>query len=459
MTDEPIRTGRVARSRMIGRAATEQAMRAARMRLSMVGASEHTRELLAEQATLQSFEHLVALLGSMKGAAMKLGQALSLIDLDMLPASHRERIRDRLAALHDQAPRVPFTTMRQVIEADLGPMGRHFADFDQEPVAAASIGQVYRARLRDGRAVAVKVQYPGIDVAVRADMKNLAMFAKLARSQIPAFTATALLAEVRRGIESELDYRAEASTQQQLARKFRDHPFIVVPHSVPSLCTRRVLITEYFDGRPLGHIRGLPAADRNRVGELLHRFYIGALFTDHQFCGDPQPGNILLADDGRVAFIDFGLYQRMDPARVDLERRCLCAAAEGRADDLLGLLMSTDMFGQASGITPPECLEYVHAAAGWSLLDTELTITPALATGAFAAAVVPRHDRPILHAMRWPPEHVFSRRAELMVLGVLGQLTATNNWHRIAREWLYGDPPATDIGQQIAHWRQNTHRP
>ncbi|MFG1791793.1 ABC1 kinase family protein [Nocardia sp. NPDC049149] len=451
--DDSMPTGRLDRGRMLGGAATTHAMRVAKTRLSMIGRSERARELLAEQATIQAVEHLVALLGSMKGAAMKIGQTLALADLELLPQPHRDRIRATLSTLCDQAPRVPFASMRKVIEADLGPIATHFAEFEAEPVAAASIGQVYRARLHDGRVVAVKVQYPGVDRAVRADLQNLALFAKLSRSLLPAFTSTPLMEEIRLGIESELDYRAEALTQHRVAESFRDHPFIRIPDSLPELSSRRVLVTEYFAGHSFAHLRELPAAERNRIGELVFRFYIGSIFTDNEFCGDPHPGNMLLGDDGTLAFLDFGLYRQMDPDLVDFERRCLRAAAAGRADDLLAMLVDGNVFDPAAGLTAAECLDYINAAVDWSLTDADITITPALATGAFAAAVDPRRTQPGVDALRLPAEHALPRRVEFMVLGILGQLGATANWYRIAREWLDGDPPATDIGQRIADWR------
>ncbi|NNH72765.1 AarF/ABC1/UbiB kinase family protein [Nocardia uniformis] len=446
---------------MLGQAVAGQAVRLASARLTMVGRSQQARELLAERATMDAVEHLVAVLGSMKGASMKIGQILSLADLELVSESHRERIRAKLATLCDQAPRAPFATMRKVIEADLGPMARIFADFDPEPIAAASIGQVYRAQLRDGRQVAVKVQYPGVDSAVRADLKNLAAFARMTRALSPALTTVPLLDEVRLGLEGELDYLAEAHAQHHVARTFRGHPFIAVPDSIVELSTGRVLLTEHFEGQGFGGIRAQSDAERARIGELVVRFYLGSLFTHNEFCGDPHPGNMLLGNDGRLAFVDFGLFRRMAPADVDFERRVLCAAAEGRAEDLYNMLAPHGVFDPDAAVTPAAALEYITATAEWTLVDADITITPELATGAFAAAIDPRLARqPGTSPMRHlPTAHIFSRRTDFMVLGVLGQLEATNNWHRIAREWLYHEPPTTEIGRQIDTWRRETSMP
>ncbi|MBF6167677.1 AarF/ABC1/UbiB kinase family protein [Streptomyces gardneri] len=446
--------GRMARSGRLGRLAAGQAVRTVGTRLSMIGRTEEARQVLAERATLQTAQQIVTVLGGMKGAAMKLGQMLSVLDVDLFPESHRELFRTKLGELRDRAPTVPFAVMRRVIEDDLGPLGRVFADFDETPIAAASIGQVYRARLRDGRAVAVKAQYPGVDKAIDADMRNLELLTKLWRSALPSAGDSAVLDEISRTIGQELDYPREARIQHRVAMRYRDHPFITVPDSVEEHCTRHVLVTELIEGKSFQHVQTLPAAERDRIGELIYRFYISSLFRDSEFCGDPHPGNILLADDGRLAFVDFGLYKRMDPVHVDFERAGLRAACEHRAQDLYEAWAGRGIIDSNADLTAQECLEYVWAAAGWHLLDEHITITPEVATAAVAFAVDPRAaEFRGMHHQLLPPEHVFSRRADLFTFATLGQLHTTNNWHQLAREWLYHEPPATEIGQAIERSR------
>lgn len=406
---------------------------------------------------MQAAEQLVTVLGTMKGAAMKIGQMLSVLDLDLIPESHREVFRDKLAALRDQAPAAPFSAMRKVIETDLGPLSGVFRDIDETAIAAASVGQVYRATLRDGRAVAVKVQYPGVDAAIRADMRNLKFFGKLAAPFWPTLKDNSIFDEIARNLESELDYEQESLTQHAVARRYRGHPFITIPDSVVEHSSPRVLITELFDGIGFDQMRTLPDADRSRIGELIYRFYIGSMFSHNEFCGDPHPGNVLLGADGMVAFIDFGLYNRMDPVNVDFERALLVAACDDRADELYRLMVGRGIIDSTSTVTPAECLDYVRSSAGWHLLDEELTITPELATGALVLAIDPRASQFTgIRRQQLPSEHVFSRRADFFTFGVLGQLNSTNNWHRIAREWAYGDEPVTDIGRAIAEWRATT---
>jgi predicted unusual protein kinase regulating ubiquinone biosynthesis (AarF/ABC1/UbiB family) len=189
----PVSTSRLAGASTLGAAAAGQAIRKRRTTLSMIGRSAEVRARLADESVLRSAQQLVLVLGSMKGVAMKLGQMLSILDLDLVPPTHRETFQRRLAALRDSAPTVAFEAMREVIEDDLGaPLLTLFAEFETCPIAAASIGQVYRARLHDGRAVAVKAQYPGVAAAVRADLKNLVMFRKVLNQALPWLTPAVL---------------------------------------------------------------------------------------------------------------------------------------------------------------------------------------------------------------------------------------------------------------------------
>jgi len=455
LTDK-VPTSRLVRGSKLGQVAAGRAIRNAGARVSMIGRSEEVRARLAEKSAIAAADQLVTVLGGMKGVAMKLGQMLSILDLDLVPEEHRDDFQRKLAALRDQAPTTSFDTMRGVIEADYGrPLSEVFADFDPDAVAAASIGQVYRARLHDGREVAVKVQYPGIDAAIRADMKNLTMFLKIWKSTVPTLSTPGLLNELRLNFEGELDYEREARTQHDIARLYADHPFIAVPDSVPELSTRRVLVSEFFDGTGFAGIRALPQAERNRVGEIVFRFYIGSLYRHHEFCGDPHPGNLLLGADGRVGFVDFGLFNRMDAEHVEFEKLCLRAATEGRRDDLYALMVRRGVIAPDADVTPDECLEYVYAAAEWNLVDEEIAITPDMASTGFLLAIDPRASEfSGMKSQNLPPEHLFSRRADFLTFGVLGQLDASANWHRIGREWVYGDAPTTELGVAEQHWRR-----
>jgi predicted unusual protein kinase regulating ubiquinone biosynthesis (AarF/ABC1/UbiB family) len=453
-----IPTSRFVRTTRLGRLAAGQAVRDLGARAGAVGRSRAERERLSEQRAIQAADQIVTVLGSMKGAAMKLGQMLSVIEIGMVPAAHREDFQRKLAALRDSAPSVSFADMRRVLEADLGTrIGRAFAEFYEQPIASASIGQVYRARLADGRAVAVKVQYPGIATAVRADLKNLRLVMRMAKRFWPGLAVGPLSEELRARISEELDYRREASTQQEVSAAFRGHPFIAVPDSVPELCGERVLVTEYAEGIGFDAIAAASPEVRDRVGEIVYRFYCGSMYRDGRFPGDPHPGNLKLQPDGRVAFLDFGFFKRMEPEAVELELAVQRAAAEQQADEVHAVLAAAGVIPEPGLVEPVEVLAYIQDAVGWYLADAEIEATPELATEAFIASVDPRS--PHFRTLRWqhlPPEHALARRAELYTFGLLGHLRARANWHRITREWLYDDEPVTELGKQEAEFRQAT---
>src|SRR5918995_4476981 len=246
MAREKIPTSRVARTARMGRLATGQAIRQAGTRAANVARSEEGRNAALERRHVEAAEQIVTALGTMKGAAMKLGQVLSFLDVGLVPEEYREEFQRKLGELRDAAPKVRFSDMRKVIESELEePLLETFAEFDEEPVAAASIGQVYRARLHDGREVAVKVQYPGVAQAVRADIQNLGMILRLMKRIAPGLDVKATAEEVRARIGEELDYELEAQNQRSLARIFRGHPFIVVPDVVTSLSREKVIVTEF----------------------------------------------------------------------------------------------------------------------------------------------------------------------------------------------------------------------
>src|SRR5436190_6594785 len=279
MPREPLPTGRIKRGAKIGGLIGGQAARTAFTRAFNVARSEDRRLEAIGRRYVEAAAQMVEVLGSMKGAAMKVGQALSFFDVGAIPPEYRDVIQEAMAQLRDAAPVVPFKDMRKVIETDLEqPIDEVFAEFDPEAVAAASIGQVYRARLHDGRAVAVKVQYPGAEEAVRADMQNLGLLLRAAKTIAPGLDGKAVAGEIRERILDECDYEAEALSHRAFAREWRGHPFAHVPDVVTSLSRRRVLVTEWVDGTRFEDVRKLSAADRNRFAEILYRFFVGSLY-------------------------------------------------------------------------------------------------------------------------------------------------------------------------------------
>src|SRR5690349_2329467 len=274
MARDKIPSSRVGRTAKIGGLAAGQAIRQAGTRAANVARTKDGREAALERRHIEAAEQIVAALGTMKGAAMKVGQVMSFLDIGLVPPEYRDEFQRKLGALRDAAPTVTFKDMRKVIEEELDePIDEVFEAFNPDPIAAASIGQVYRAVLHDGRDVAVKVQYPGVAAAVRADMQNLGMILRLAKRIAPGMDPKAIGEEIRDRIEDELDYELEAQNQRALARIFRGHPFIVVPDVVTSLSRERVMVSEYVHGTGFEELKKWPHEQRDRVGEILFRFY------------------------------------------------------------------------------------------------------------------------------------------------------------------------------------------
>jgi predicted unusual protein kinase regulating ubiquinone biosynthesis (AarF/ABC1/UbiB family) len=456
---EKIPSSRVRRTGTVATLAASEAVKQFGTRAANLARSKSASEEAMSRRQLETAKQIVAVLGTMKGAAMKLGQVMSFLDVGLVPEEHRDEFQRELAKLRDAAPTVSFRQMRSVVEDDLEePIDELFASFDPEPVAAASIGQVYRARLHDGREVAVKVQYPGVAAAVRADLQNLEMIMRLLKRMTPGLDVKAIAEEIRERIGEELDYELEASNQRSLARIFAGHPFIVVPDVVSTLSRERVLVSEYVPGVGFEALKGAPQDVRDRVGEIVFRFFAGCLYRHHQFSGDPHPGNFLLLDDGRMAFLDFGLFKRMDAEAVELELACQRAVVEGNSAELHRLLATSGFLPDPERVNPDHLLAFIEDAIWWyTTADETVALTPDIATNVMIESSDPRssHFREMRHQdMR--AEHLFGRRMEMLTLAVLSQLRAASNWHRIAREWMYGDEPVTELGREEAEFYGRT---
>ncbi len=405
----------------------------------------------AEVRSLVMAERLVAVLGTMRGVAMKAGQLLSLVDPGFLPREHRELVQNALATLQDNAPRVPWDDMCDQLETELGGgLSTIFAEFDREPVAAASIGQAYRARLADGRCVAVKAQYPRIEPAVRADLKNLRTLMSVYRFIHPALDVAALADEIEARIVEELDYRIEARNTRTMAQAYRGHPFIRIPELVPELSTRRVLVTEWLDGEPLRASCHAPQAERDRLAEILFRFYAGSPYLLRFYSGDPHPGNALVLADGSVGFLDFGLCKAVDAGTAEAELAALRAGIDGDVGRIVAL-METRGFAARSEVPEREAYAVFERIFGWYLRDEPLEITADFAGDLVALLGVGGDSS--LRPFNMPAEHAMRGRAELQLLAILGQLRPRVNLHTVAREWIFDAAPRTELGRAHRDWR------
>ncbi len=451
---DAIPTSRLSRSTKVGRLAATTAAKQMGTRATNVARSDEGKQRALAKRQLETAEEIVAALGTMKGAAMKLGQVMSFLDVGLVPEEYREEFQAKLAELRDAAPKVSFKDMRKVIESEYGERVEDvFQTFDPVPIAAASIGQVYKARLHDGRDVAVKVQYPGVAQAVRSDMKNLGIILRLMKRVAPGLDPKAMGDEIRSRIDEELDYELEAQNQRTVARIYRGHPFIFVPEVVTSLSHERVIVSEFVAGRGFEELKQLPQADRDRLGEIVYRFYFGCMYRHHQFSGDPHPGNSLLLDDGRMCFLDFGLFKRIPPSVAEFELEIARLGIAGDGETLIEHLHEGGFIKEPELYTAQGILSQVHDMTWWYGVDAEVALTPEIATEIMIEMSDPRssHFSKMRHETL-PPDHLFGRRLEMLTLAVMSQLRANGNWHRIAREWIYGDPPVTELGRQEAEF-------
>ena len=439
----------------IGRLVAGQGARTAGGRVADRARSPEARRRAESARYAKLAEEVVEQLGQMKGAAMKLGQVLSAVDFPNLEPEDRERLKARLSALRDQAPRVSFARMEKLMAAEWGEKpGRVLAELDPAAAAAASIGQVYRGVTHEGREVAVKVQYPGIAEAVESDLRAASLLLPLLRRMAPGLDAGAVLGELRERIAEELDYELEAQHQRRLARLWRGHPHVLVPGVDTTLSTRRVLVTDWVDAQDFRAMKVLPDAERDRLGEILYRFFFATAAEHGLALGDPHPGNVLRAGDGRLVVLDFGLLREL-PANylareADVHRAITARDAEGteRALRALGYLHGP--------VDAQLLLQHMRLSGHW-LWDAE---QPLRLDGDYAAGLGRRimaQGRPVLDMLRGfdvPTEALLLRRMDNLVFTVLCDLRAAADWGAVADELRAGGAATTPLGLEHAAWRE-----
>jgi predicted unusual protein kinase regulating ubiquinone biosynthesis (AarF/ABC1/UbiB family) len=293
-------------------------------------------EQVNEQMRERAAEQLFRVLGELKGGAMKVGQALSLFE-GFLPDEVAAPYREKLSMLRDSAPPMPTSRVHAVLARELGPDWRqHFSRFDARPAAAASIGQVHRAAWSDGREVAVKVQYPGADEALRSDLKQLSRMASIAGPLAGGMDVRAIADELAARVDEELDYNLEAAAQQAFADGFDGDPEFFVPTVVAH--TSRVIVSEWVDGVPLTAITDRPAEERNAAGLAYVRFLFSGPSRVGLLHADPHPGNFKVLPDGRLGGVDFGLVARLPNGLPEQIGRTLRIAMKGDAETVVAAL-------------------------------------------------------------------------------------------------------------------------
>ena len=416
----------------------------------LFAAAGENRERLRTDLALQTAEDVAVTLGAMKGVLMKLGQMASYVDDGLSPA-----VRRTLSRLQDSVPPMSPELAAGVVTEELGlPPEQAFARWDPEPIAAASIGQVHRAMTHDGRAVAVKVQYPGIAESMAADLDNVALLRRMLKVTAPSQDVNALVAELRDRVLEELDYHREAGNQERMAAYYAGHPTIHVPRIVGELSARRVVSSELSGGARWAELVTWSQEERDLAAETIYRFVFRSLYEAHAFNGDPHPGNYLFHGAGRVTFLDFGLVkhftaEELRPLVAMVRNLCVENDPEAfrRAMEEAGFLvpnapLSTDVVVE-------------HLAVFYQTVRRPGRLT---ITGDYASAVVRRFfdlRSPVAPYVSVPRSYVILQRINLGLFALLGELNATADWRGIAEEiWPFVRGPAsTPIGEAEAAWR------
>ncbi|SPM32474.1 Predicted unusual protein kinase regulating ubiquinone biosynthesis, AarF/ABC1/UbiB family [Mycobacterium rhizamassiliense] len=326
-----IKRGRAARNAKLASIPVGFAGRAALgfgKRLTGKSKDEVQAELLEKAAN-----QLFTVLGELKGGAMKVGQALSVMEA-AIPDEFGEPYREALTKLQKDAPPLPAEKVHRVLDAQLGTKWRaRFASFDDTPIASASIGQVHKAVWSDGREVAVKIQYPGADEALRADLKTMQRMVGVFKQLAPGADIQGVVDELIERTEMELDYRLEADNQRAFAKAYQDHPHFAVPRVVAS--APKVVIQEWIEGLHMADIiREGTVEQRDMIGTRLLELTFDAPRRLQMLHGDAHPGNFMLLPDGRMGVIDFGAVAPM-PGGLPIELGMTIRLARDKNYDLL----------------------------------------------------------------------------------------------------------------------------
>jgi predicted unusual protein kinase regulating ubiquinone biosynthesis (AarF/ABC1/UbiB family) len=401
-------------------------------------------EIVGRELQQRTAEQLFKVLGELKGGAMKFGQALSVFE-SALPEEVAGPYRAALTKLQEAAPPMPTRTVHRVLEERLGEDWQElFAEFEDKPSAAASIGQVHHAVWHDGREVAVKVQYPGAGDALLSDLNQLSRFARLLGPLIPGMDIKPLIAELRDRVSEELDYGLEAQAQRVHAEEFADDPDVVVP-AVVHQCDQ-ILITEWMGGVPLSEVISDGTQEqRDRAGQLLARFLFSGPARTGLLHADPHPGNFRLLpggpdgeDDWRLGVLDFGTVDRLPGGLPTPIGDSLRMTLDGEAEAVYELLCLEGFVKESIELEPDAVLDYLRPIIEPALLD-EFTFTRGwMRSQAARIADIRSPAYQLGKQLNLPPAYLLIHRVTLSTIGVLCQLGATVRLREELEEWLPG---------------------
>ncbi|MFW0783090.1 AarF/ABC1/UbiB kinase family protein [Gordonia sp. CPCC 206044] len=474
MTDEPskrterfrpVRSGRVRRTVPVAGFAA----RAAGGRvIAGLRAGTGDREAI-DRFHQRTSERYAELLGHSKGVLMKAGQLLSTLDVDDvddIESGPMATYQQALQRLQSDAPPMDAQTAREIVEDDLGaPTDDLFAEFSADPLAAASIGQVHRARLHDGRRVAVKIQYPGVAQAIRDDLRNtelLATFLKLGMSLTSRSMPTdqrGAAAEVAERIAEELDYRREARNIARFADLFRDHPFIRVPEVIPERCGTRVLTMTYLDGISWSEAKKADEDLRNQWALSIGYFAFSGYRHSNLFNADPHPGNYRFGADGSVGFVDFGCVKEFPEHVRHGIVAMVRATVDGDRDELFRLMTDHGFVEESTDLDPDEAFRWWEMSVSSIIAEQPHTFTPADGTALMRSLFDDGALGTALRKMDVPSDYLMISRINLGVNAVFSALGATLDTREQADVLDGVGEPRSQMAKLHAEWARTRGLP
>jgi len=452
---DPSRRVHLERQVRVWRLTTRRALHYTQVKIKGRRATEEERARLEEQFAIRSAEDVAKVLGGMKGAIMKAGQMLSFI-ADGLPPEAKAALATLQADVPPMAPRLAEGVIRDELGADPHEL---FLDFELVPVAAASIGQVHRAVMPDGRLVAVKVQYPGVDKAIRSDLDNAEfLYGLFASFALKNMDVKPMVDELRARMGDELDYRLEAVCQKEFADRYRDHPFIHVPDVIPERSSRRVITSDWVDGMNWKDFLEVATPEqKHTAAEVLFRFAEGSIWHHRVFNGDPHPGNYRFhPESGKVTFLDFGLVKRWAPGEL-----------EGLSP-ILDNILAQDPEGTLKAVVASGFLPADHGLAAERLYEyctlpyLPFQVEEFTYSSEFVGQTLQRMldlqgtYSDVIRKLNMPPSYVILDRVVWGMSALFGRMAVTHRWGELLDEYLHQASPSTELGRAEVEWRRRT---
>ena len=382
-------------------------------------------EAVAAELQARTAEQLFAVLGQLKGGAMKFGQALSVMEAAM-PEEMAAPYRATLTKLQEAGPPMGADRVHEILARELGPRwaSTKLVEFDDVPAASASIGQVHKGVWRDGREVAVKIQYPGAADALLSDLNQLSRFARVAGSWVPGIDVKPIMDELKARMREELDYHLEARHQRHFATAFRGDDDVLVPDVLVD--SHQVLVSEWVDGTPLSRIIASGSQEeRDEAATLYLEFLLRGPNRARLLHADPHPGNFRVTDDGRLGVLDFGAVNRLPQGLPPAMGRLLTECLSGEAEALEAGLRAEGFIRKGVDIDPEALLAYL-APLVEPLLEEQFTFSRDWLRGAAAKIQDPRRPQFLVGLkLNLPPEYLLIHRVWLGGIGVLSQIGGT----------------------------------